>query len=209
MSKPGLMIPSGRRSSYGFFTLVAETLILAAGVAADNATTAGHLIAVRNSKAAEFHVTFARLWLLTRTGPSAGQLYGTTLKKLSVASAAATGGGTGGANAALVARDVAYASRAAASGLDGSGVVARVAGDAALTAGTYTQGGRLARLQQHELIAAATVQLGNRERIWKSVDRHPLFVIKNAEGVLLVNDVLTANSLAYTAGLELGGFLVG
>lgn len=208
MSKPGLLIPTGRRSSYGFFSLHAETLILAAGVAAETAS-AGHLIGVRNSKSAEFHVTFARIWLYTRTAPSTAQFYGVSLKKLTGYSAAHTGGGTGGANAALVARDVAYASRSSASGLDGSGVVARVAGDAALTAGTQTIGGKLLTLNQHELVAAATVQLGNRERILKSHDRHPVVVLKEGEGLLLTNNILTANSLAFTAGLELGGFLVG
>jgi hypothetical protein len=208
MSKPGLLIPTGRRSSYGFFSLFTQTLILAAGVAAETAS-AGHLIGVRNSKAAEFHVTFARLKLFTRTAPSAAQLYGVSLKKLTGYSAAHTGGGTGGANAALVARDVAFASRAAASGLDGSGVVARVAGDAALTAGTQTIGGTFMALEQHELIAAATVQLGNRERILKSHDRHPIFILKNTEGVIVTNNILTANSLAYSVGLELGGYLVG
>lgn len=208
MSKPGLLIPTARRSSYGFFSLHAQTLILAAGVAAETAS-AGHLIGVRNSKDAEFHVTFARLKLMTRVAPSTAQVLGITLKKATAYSAAHTGGGTGGANASLFARDVAYASRAAASGADGSGVVARVAGDAALTAGTHTLGATLLSLEYHELVLAATVAPQNRERSLQSHDRHPLFVLKSGEGVILTNQVLTANNLTFTAGLELGGFLVG
>lgn len=209
MTTTGLLVPTQRKSSYGFFSLNATTLILAAGVVAETATL-GHLIGVRNSKAAEFHVTYARLKLFTRTAPSAAQLYGISLKKVTGYTVAHTGGGTGGANVALVARNTSYSSRAAASGLDGSGVVARVAGDAALTAGTHTIGGKIGDLEQHELIAAATVQLGNRERIWSSSsDRHPIAVLKVSEGVLVTNNILTANALAYSCGLELGGFLVG
>jgi len=208
MSKPGLLIPNGRRSSYGFFSLACETLILAVATAAETAS-AGHLIGVRNAKAAEFHCTFARLTLRTAVAPSTAQEYGIALKKVTAYEAAHSGGGAGAANVGLFARDVDFASRDADSGLDGSGVVARVAGVAALTAGTQTIGASLGTLSQHELVAAATVQLQNRERVWKSNDRHPLFVLKEEEGVLVTNRILTANLLTFYAGLELGGYLVG
>lgn len=209
MSNVGLLIPNARKSTHGFFSLAVDTGILAVGVAADNGNNAGHLIALRNSKAAAWYITYIRLKLMTRTAPSTAQFYGITLRKLTAFSAAATGGGTGGANANLFARDVAYASRDATTGKDGSGLIARVAGDAALTAGTQTHGAKILSLEAHELVAAATVQVGNRERVLQSHDRHALAVIKNTEGLLLVNQILTANALAYTAGIELGGILVG
>src|SRR5690606_28992975 len=90
-TKPGLLIPTARRSSYGFFSLTAMTGILAVGLAAETAS-AGHVIAVRNSKSASFHVTFARLKWVTTTPPSTGQEVGAALKKLTAYEAAHTGG---------------------------------------------------------------------------------------------------------------------
>lgn len=202
-ARPSRLI-SPKNASAGFFSLAVATGALA-GVAAETAS-AGHVIALRNSKTAAFHVTFMRLWWTTTAGPTAAQRFGVAAKKLTGYSAAHTGS-TGGSNVQVAPRDVSFVGRDAASGEDGSGLIARVAGTDALTAGTQTIADKLGELQGQELAAGAAVPLKNVERVWSSSDKFPLFILKQNEGLLVANQVLEGAALAALVGLELHGWV--
>lgn len=195
------LINTGKLVAAPFYKLSVQTGVITAVAA--GTSSAGHVIAVRNSGDPEFHVTRMLLHWQSTVDPSAAQRVGFRADLLSAYTAAHTGG-TGASTASPISRaEGAAVARYPAL----SAVVARVAGTDALVAGTQTIGGKVGCIDAWALAAAATVKQTTMEREWVSPDKHPLFILGADEGLLIRNTVLMANSLAGILTLELDGWV--
>jgi hypothetical protein len=195
-----VLIPS-KLTRAPFYGLRLQTGALTAVAAATS--SAGHIIAVRNTGNAVWRIMRMRLAWLSTVDPSTAQQVGLQVNKLTGYSAAHTGG-----TAATTGNPYSKSEAGTSTSYAALTAIAhRTAGTDALTAGTQTIGEKLGSIDDIALVAAATVKKTRIEREWVGSDRHPLFSIGLNEGILVRNSVLMANSLAGLAELELDGWL--
>lgn len=200
MGEPACRLNIGSRLiRAGFYSYRAATGEITAVAAATS--TAGHILALRNSGLVALHVMAMRLSWLSTVDPSAAQRVGFLINKLTAFTALHTGG-TGPTSPTVTQRREFTTGSTAGYASLASAVTSRVAGTDALTAGTQTVGDDLGRVSDMALIAAATVKKTRFEREWRSNDKHPLFILGANEGVLVRNEVLMANSLAGIVNFE-------
>lgn len=192
------LIEPSKMRGLGFYRMACLTGIFT-GVAAGT-TTAGHLIGIRNANAAnlDFHIAriLLRYWLVA--GFTAAQEFRLDLLKLTAYTAAHTGS-TGGANAALEARQSDQTAI--------TDIVGRVAGTDALTAGTHTIGGLVTSLGGNELADGAAVVKSVRSDEIVSPDKHPVEILKPSQGLLLRNGILMGAGGTVRALLVVEGWL--